>query len=283
MRLVVALGGNALSPSGDDGSTASLQEVLRGTCAVLADLVAAGHSLLLTHGNGPQVGRLLRQQELARDEVPPMPLDVCVALSQGQLGYLIAQELDNALVERGLPDRVLCLVTQVLVDPADPAFAQPTKRVGSRLVASPRPIALVEQGPLVGLVDAGHLVVAAGGGGVPVVQEEEGGLRGIEAVIDKDRTAALLAELVGADVLLLLTDVPQVELGHTTDRPRPLDRLPVAEAKRLLAAGELGVGSMGPKVEACVSFVEAGGRAAIGRIDQLTEVLAGTAGTTITP
>jgi carbamate kinase len=278
MRLVVALGGNALSPAGDDGSIGQLRTVLIATAEPLADLVLAGHSLVLTHGNGPQVGRLLVQQELASTEVPPLPMDVCGALSQGELGYLLAQAIDNALRRRELPNKVLCLVTQVVVEPDDPAFARPTKKAGSRLVPSPRPVRVVEQEPLLSLVELGHVVIAGGGGGVPVV-ERDGQLRGVEAVIDKDRTAGLIAGIVAADWLLVLTDVDQVQVGYGTEHARPLDRLTVGEARRLLSTGELEEGSMGPKVEACAAFVEQGGRAALGPLHRLTEVLDGTAGT----
>jgi carbamate kinase len=285
-----------------------MRAALADTASALADLVATGTSLVLTHGNGPQVGRLLLQQELAAAEVPPMPMDVCGALSQGQIGYLVAQALDNALRRRRLDTRVLTLVTQVVVDGRDPAFRRPTKPVGPsypgpvaseiaqasghvfaiqgdgrwrRVVASPKPLRFVEQGPLKGLVDSGHVVVAAGGGGVPVV-EHRGQLRGVEAVVDKDRTAALLATAVGADLLLVLTEVDRVQVGYGTPSARALLTLPVAEAKALLAAGEFPEGSMGPKVEACVTFVEAGGRAAIGALAQAVDVLAGRAGTEIT-
>ena len=204
---------------------------------------------------------------------------------------------------------MLCLVTQVIVDGRDPAFRRPSKPVGPsyersvaqtiahasghvfaiqtdgrwrRVVASPRPVGLVEQGPLTALVDSGHVVIAAGGGGVPVV-EHRGQLRGVEAVVDKDRTAALLASTVGADVLLVLTEVDRVQVGFGTPSARPVSELTVSEARMLLLAGEFPEGSMGPKVEACVSFVEAGGRAAIGALSQAAEVLAGRAGTAFVP
>ena len=305
MRVVVALGGNALSTS-DGGSVEQLRDSLAQASAALADLVAGGASLVLTHGNGPQIGRLLLQQELAADRVPPMPMDVCGALSQGQLGYLIAQSLDNELRRRALPTRVLCLVTQVVVDGSDPAFRRPSKPVGPsydesaaraigqssghvlmvqadgrwrRVVASPQPLSLVEEGPLLALVSSGHVVVAAGGGGVPVV-EHHGRLQGVEAVIDKDRTAALLATAVDADVLLMLTAVERLQVGYGGPHARELHSVTTTEARALLAAGEFPDGSMGPKVEVCVGFVEAGGRAALGALGQAAEVLAGTAGTT---
>jgi carbamate kinase len=309
VRVVVALGGNALSPTRGDGSVEEMRTALTATASALADLVAAGTSLVLTHGNGPQVGRLLLQQELAADEVPPMPMDVCGALSQGQLGYLVAQALDNALRRRRLDARVLSLVTQVVVDGRDPGFRRPSKPVGPsyergeaqriahasghvfaiqpdgrwrRVVASPRPVRFVEQGPLKALVDSGHVVVAAGGGGVPVV-EHRGQLRGVEAVVDKDRTAALLAVAVEADVLLVLTEVDRVQVGFGTPSARALTEMTVAEASGWLAAGEFPDGSMGPKVEACVAFVQAGGRAAIGALSQAADVLAGRAGTAVVP
>jgi carbamate kinase len=309
MRVVVALGGNALSPSGATGSVEEMRETLLGTAKALADLVAGGTSLVLTHGNGPQVGRLLLQQELAASDVPPMPMDVCGALSQGQLGYLVAQALDNELRRRRLDARVLSLVTQVVVDGRDPAFRRPSKPVGPsyprpkaqeiahttghvfaiqpdkqwrRVVASPKPVRIVETGPLRALADSGHVVVAAGGGGVPVV-EHRGQLHGVEAVIDKDRTAALLGTSVGADVLLILTEVDQVQLGFGTPDARRLERMTVGEARLWLEAGEFPDGSMGPKVEACADFVAAGGSAAIGALHQAADVLAGRAGTAVLP
>jgi carbamate kinase len=306
VRLVVALGGNALSPAGGTGSVEEMRSSLSVAASALASLVTDGHSLVLTHGNGPQIGRLLLQQERAAADVPPMPMDVCGALSQGQLGYLVAQALDNALPR---PTRVLSLLTQVVVDGRSAAFRRPSKPVGPsyerpeaqaiaqasghvfaiqpdgrwrRVVASPRPLRIVEEEPLRALVDSGHVVVAAGGGGVPVV-EYRGQLRGVEAVIDKDRTAALLAVSVGADLLLVLTEVAQVQVGYGTAAARGLSTMTVAEAGGWLRAGEFPPGSMGPKVEACISFVRAGGAAAIGALPDAAAILAGKAGTQVTP
>lgn len=308
LRVVAALGGNALSPAGGTGSVTEMREALADTCRVLADLVEQGVELVLTHGNGPQVGRILLQQEAAAPQVPPMPMDVCGAESQGQIGYLLAQAFDSELRRRGIGTRALCLVTQVVVDGRDPAFRRPTKPVGPaydeadarriasetghvyqqadggrwrRVVASPLPVSFVEEEPLLQIIDAGHVVVAAGGGGVPVVQDGPE-LRGVEAVVDKDRTAARLAGLVGADLLLILTEVAQVQVGFGTPAARPLDRLTLAEADRLRADGEFPAGSMGPKVEACCDFVRAGGpRAVIAALADVAAAVAGTAGTAV--
>jgi carbamate kinase len=310
VRVVAALGGNALSPTGGTGSVEEMRDALTATCKALAALVASGVSLVLTHGNGPQVGRILLQQELAAGQVPPMPMDVCGAESQGQVGYLIAQALDNALRTARLDARVLCLITQVVVNGRDPAFRRPSKPVGPaydrptaqriaresghvfavqpggrwrRVVASPLPVRIVEEGPLRALADAGHVVVAAGGGGVPVV-EHRGRLRGVEAVIDKDRTAALMARAVRAERLLILTEVAKVQVGFGTSSARELDSLTVTEARQLLGSGEFPSGSMGPKVEACVDFVEAGGSGAvIAALSDAAAAARGEAGTAIVP
>ena len=302
MRVVVALGGNALSPAGATGSAEEMRTALAATCGHLADLVASGVGLVVTHGNGPQVGRILLQQEAAAPAIPPMPMDVCGAESQGQIGYLLAQTLDNALCARDVRVPVLCLVTQVVVDGHDPAFRRPTKPVGPsydrpdaqriahetgyvfapqpdgwwrRVVASPLPVSFVEEEPLLRVIEAGHVVIASGGGGVPVV-EEGGVLRGVEAVVDKDRSAARLATLVGADLLLILTDVPAVLAGYGTPDARPLRRLTVAEAREM----ELPEGSMGPKVSAACDFVESGGeRAVITDLASAADAVFGDAGT----
>jgi carbamate kinase len=308
VRVVAALGGNALSPSGGTGTVREMRAALADTSRFLADLVERGASLVLTHGNGPQVGRILLQQEYAAQYVPPMPMDVCGAESQGQIGYLLAQAVDTELRRRALDRSALCFVTQVVVDGRDPAFRRPTKPVGPaypedeaqrlaretgyvfqcqpagtwrRVVASPAPLRFVEETPLLQVIDAGHVVVAAGGGGVPVV-EVGAELRGVEAVVDKDRTAALLASLVGADLLLILTEVARVQTGYGTPEAREIARLPVSEARALLAAGEFPEGSMGPKVDACCAFVEGGGkRAVIAALAEAADATFGDAGTEI--
>jgi carbamate kinase len=310
VRVVIALGGNALSPSRSVGTAEEMRASLRMPAEAVAGLVQGGVGVVLTHGNGPQVGRILLQQEAAAPEVPPMPMDVCGAESQGQIGYLLAQALDNALRARGLPQRVFPLVTQVVVDGHDPAFRRPTKPVGPsydaptarriagesghvfravsagqwrRVVASPLPVGFVEEEPIRLAARTGHVLIAAGGGGVPVVLDGPA-YRGVEAVVDKDRTAARLAAVVEAERLVILTEVSRVQVGYGTPRARALDKLTVAEARELLAAGEFPEGSMGPKVEACCGFVAGGGaRAVIGALDEAVDVVLGDAGTVILP
>jgi carbamate kinase len=308
-RVVVALGGNAISPSGGSGDAPEMHEALASTAECLVDVIDSGVSLVVTHGNGPQVGRILLQQEYAAEHVPPMPMDVCGAQSQGQIGYLLAQSLDSAMRRRGLSGCALCLVTQVVVDGRDPAFRRPTKPVGPsydradarriaqltghvframpdkqwrRVVPSPAPLRLVEAEPLMQIVEAGHVVVTAGGGGVPVVEVGDE-LVGVEAVVDKDLTAARLALLVEADQLVVLTEVERVQVGFGTPQARSLTHLSVTEVRELLAAGEFPEGSMGPKVRACVEFVEGGGRrAVIGALSQARDVVLGDGGTVVT-
>jgi carbamate kinase len=310
VRVVVALGGNAILAKGARGTMTEQRTTIRRACERLADLVAAGHELVLTHGNGPQVGQLLLQQRAASLEVPPMPLDILGAQTQGQLGYLLQQQLVAALQDRGVAGSVVALVTQVVVDADDPAFGDPTKPVGPhysetelehlrdtgdddayrrvdggtwrRVVPSPLPHTIVEAPAVVALLAAGVVPICAGGGGAPVVAGDAG-CEGVEAVVDKDRTAALLATVVDADVLLVLTDVERVVLAYGTDRARPVDRLAAADARRHLAAGEFPAGSMGPKVAAAAAVAEAGRRAVITSLDQAVEGVAGTAGTQVLP
>ena len=307
MRLVVALGGNALSPPGGTGTVTEMRAALRKTTELLATLVERGVELVISHGNGPQVGRILLQQEYAAAYVPPMPMDVCGAESQGQIGYLLVQSLDSALRRRGLDTRGLCFITQVVVDGRDPAFRRPTKPVGPsyerpdaqriahetghvftiqpdmkwrRVVPSPKPVRFVEETPLLQVIEAGHVVVAGGGGGVPVVEHKRD-LVGVEAVVDKDLTSARLAMLVHADVLVILTGVDKVYADYGTSSQRALDRLSAEEAAALLPA--LDPGSMGPKIEACIDFVSHGGaRAVITSLDKVVDAVFDSAGTEVT-
>ncbi len=300
MRVVVALGGNALLQRGQPADADAQRRNVAIAVRALAEL-AREHELVITHGNGPQVGLLALQGE-AYPEVAPYPLDVLGAESEGMIGYLLDQELVNAL--GGRP--VATLLTQVIVDEDDPAFADPTKFIGPvydratagriaaergwqvradgphwrRVVPSPAPRSIVELPTLRLLVEARGLVVCVGGGGIPVVVDREGRLRGVEAVIDKDRAAALLAVGLGADALLLLTDVTAVERDFGSPQAAPIAQ---ATADELLALG-LPAGSMGPKVEAAAWFAQAtGGRAAIGNLAEAGAVLAGRSGTTVVP
>ncbi len=298
MRVLIALGGNALLRRGEPADAATQRRNVDSAAAAVAEL-AAHHRTIVTHGNGPQVGLLALQAE-AYSDVPPYPLDVLGAESEGMIGYLLEQALAGRLP--GL--EVATLLTQVVVDPADPAFARPSKPVGPvypeeearrlaatrgfaiapdgagfrRVVPSPEPLDVVEISTIRLLVAGGVVVICAGGGGIPVVALPGGGLRGVEAVIDKDLAACLLARLLRFDALLLLTDVRAVMRAFGTDAEEPIRRTTPDELRAL----SLPRGSMGPKVEAACRFVEAtGGRAAIGALEEASAVLRGDAGTTV--
>lgn len=304
---VAALGGNAIVGS-DPASDGGID--LRGAPTALARLVALGWDLVVTHGNGPQVGqRLIEAQGDGQRDAPT--LDVLDAETQGALGYRLQQALGNALREAQPPRAVASVLTQVVVDAQDPAFGKPTKPVGSfygreqaanrarergftfvedsgrgyrRVVASPAPLEIVEVRPIRALLEAGVVVIAAGGGGIPVVRDPDGTLRGVEAVIDKDRASSLLARLLGADMLIIFTSVPEVLFDFRGPEQRPLRRLSAPEARILLATGQFAAGSMGPKVEAAAAFSDATGRPAIiTSPDRLLDALVGTSGTVIRP
>ena len=309
-RLVIALGGNALQ-SGNAAPTAEAQlEVVRGTARQLAEVSARGYEMAIVHGNGPQVGRILLASETAKDVVPPMPFDVCGAMSQGYIGYHIQQALKYALAARNRNYPVVALTTQMIVDGNDPAFQNPTKPIGAfyteeeartlerekgyamcedagrgwrRVVASPLPRKIVEIGAVRLLWDHA-IVITCGGGGVPVVEHPDGTLEGVAAVIDKDFAAELLAEEVNADALLILTEVEKVAIHWGKPDQRDLDHLSLAEAARYVEEGQFGVGSMLPKVEAAMRFVRAnpGKRAIITSLDKCVDALEGKTGTVIT-
>jgi len=308
--VVIALGGNAILQPGQRGTAEEQLENVRATCRQIVTLLEEGYRVVLTHGNGPQVGNIIIQNQ-ATDEVPAMPMDVCGAESQGMIGYMIQQSLRNELVRRGLTGwPVATIVTQVLVSADDPAFRKPTKPVGPfydeeyarkkmaegetwvedagrgwrRVVPSPDPKEIVELDVIRQLVRDRAIVICSGGGGIPVVREQDGTLRGVEAVIDKDLAGQRLATGLGADVFMILTDVPQVALDWGKPTQRWVSRLTVAEARALQKEGHFKPGSMGPKVEACCRFVEAGGRRAIiGSLTQALDALSGRAGTSILP
>ena len=299
MRLVVALGGNALLERDERPDAVIQRRHVRQAAAALAPL-AADHQLVLCHGNGPQVGVLALESQTDTSLSRPYPLDVLVAQTQGMIGYWLVQELGNG----GVAQRTVCVMSQTVVDPSDPAFGNPTKFIGAsydkdearslatrrgwtiaadgsrwrRVVASPRPLGLVEIETVRSLADAGMLVVCGVGGGVPVVRSDAGELTGVEAVVDKDLTAAELGITLKADRLLVLTDVPAIIHGYGTPDARPIQAIDdVALSTMTFPAG-----SMGPKVEACIRFVRASGQpAAVGALADAADILAGRAGTTI--
>lgn len=308
MKITIALGGNAILRRGDGGSAEEQVTHLRSTAKEIVHLIEEGDRILLTHGNGPQVGDLLVQNEAARRLVPQMPLDVCGAESQGMIGYMLQQSLEGELGVKGIDMPVVTVLTQVLVDASDPAFMKPTKPVGPfytarqsrrleangwsmiedsgrgyrRVVPSPAPREIVEGRTISRLFKGGALVIAAGGGGIPVVRDRMGRIRGVEAVLDKDRTAALLASTMGTRVLLTLTDVDGVYLDYNAPHRRRLETLNVQMCERYLREGQFPPGSMGPKVESAVSFLKAGGeRAIIASLEEAEGALAGKSGTTI--
>lgn len=304
--LVIALGGNAIQQAGEKGTAAEQLANVSHAMRSVADLADRGYRVVLTHGNGPQVGTILLQQAAGEEHkgIPAMTMDLAGAMSQGQLGYMMQQCLQNELRSRGRPWPVATVVTQTVVDPNDPAFKNPTKPIGPfytaekaeelrgkgytviedagrgyrRVVPSPMPAAIAEIYAVRTLVNSGALVICSGGGGIPVVRDEEGRLRGVEAVIDKDLSASLLAQRLDADRLLILTDVEQVFINYRKPDQKALSRLSLQEAKQLVEAGHFAAGSMGPKVRAAVGFVEAGGREAI--ITHLRSALSALEGTT---
>jgi len=308
VRVLVALGGNAMTAA--DGS--ATPEAQRAAIAVamerVSELVAAGHQVVLTHGNGPQVGNLLVKNEIAAAVVPPVPLDWCGAQTQGTIGFMVLNALEDALRRHGVEPKVAAVVTRTLVDGTDPGFTHPTKPIGRflpeaeartfiehgqtwedrgdrgwrRVVASPEPLEVVDAPAVQALIDAGFVTVAAGGGGIPVIRTEHGGLRGVEAVIDKDLAAAVLGRTVGAEVLVIATDVEHAVVGWGTPDASPVGVVTTAQMRALAAEGHFASGSMGPKVEAAVRFVEAGGtRSVITTLDHIADGTAGRAGTVI--
>jgi len=308
VRVLIALGGNAMTGPEGSARPEDQQKAVEGAMEHVADLVAQGADVVLTHGSAPQVGNLLVKNEMAAHVVPPVPLDWCGAQIQGTLGVLILNALERSLARRGMDRPVAAVVTRTLVDADDEGFRRPTKPIGRyvsaaeaermiafgqtweergergwrRMVASPEPQGILDADAAVALLAAGYVVVAAGGGGVPVARAPDGSLRGVEAVIDKDLAAAILGRTVGADVLVIATDVPHAVVGYGRPDARPLGRVAPAELRALAAAGHFASGSMGPKVEAALRFVETGGRrAVITALDEITAAAAGRTGTVV--
>ncbi|MBI2868104.1 MAG: carbamate kinase [Chloroflexi bacterium] len=305
---VVALGGNALLRRGEEPTVARQFRRAAAAMGHVATLAARRWSLVVTHGNGPQVGNILIRVEAALGKAYTLPLSMCVAESQGEIGYVIEQSLHNQLQVRGLKRPVVGLLTQVLVDRRDPAFKDPTKPIGPfysgrqaallrrkgfhlaqvdkaawrRVVPSPQPLGIVEADTVRTLLRQGVIVIAAGGGGIPVTQED-GRLKGVDAVIDKDLASACLAKSIGAELLLILTDVPRVALNFGTNKQQDIPLMTATEARRYTAEGHFPPGSMGPKVAAAIDFVEHGGEKAIITCpERLLAALKGRQGTHIT-
>lgn len=307
--LVIAFGGNAIHPSGQSGTLDEQRENVRRMSVELGRIVLSGHRVVATHGNGPQVGELMLRSDMTAGEIPPITMDVAGAMTQGQIGYLLQQEIGNFLARQGMEAEVCSLVTQVEVAADDPAFESPSKPIGRfykkeeaerleresgwhmvedagrgyrRVVPSPVPRTIVEWPAIRALVEAGQIVIAAGGGGVPVVRAADGAYEGVEAVIDKDRSAQRLATLVGANVLVLLTEVESVAVDFGTPEQRPLHEVSLEEIRRYHAEGQFPKGSMGPKIEAAIAFLEAGGeRVIITSTQYVGDAVDGRAGTRI--
>lgn len=308
---VVALGGNALLRGNEIGTIQQQEKNTYDTCINLIKLLKQDYNIVITHGNGPQVGNIMLRNEAGYNtyKIPKMPLDICVADSQGGIGYMIERQMKNILTENKLRKNVVTIVTQVLVDKDDPAFENPSKPIGPfylkeeadllarinnfvfkedarkrgwrRVVASPQPKDIINKKIIKDLVRKGNIVIAAGGGGVPVYQDKNKMLHGVEAVIDKDLASALLAYEIEADEFFILTDVPKVYINFNKPNQQQLDFIKVSDAKKYYEAGEFGAGSMGPKILAAINFVENGGKETV--ITESTQLGDPTCGTRIIP
>jgi carbamate kinase len=310
-KVVIALGGNALQDVSLPPTAEAQLQVIRKTSKYIVDIIEQGYTVILTHGNGPQIGRIVLQNEAAEEITPSLPFDVCGAMSQGMIGYLLQLAVGDELWLRKMDPRVVTIVTQVVVDKADPAFQHATKPIGKfytreeaerirkekgydivedsgrgyrRVVPSPRPVKIIEIDIIRDLIAMGEIVITVGGGGIPVIEESDGTLSGVAAVIDKDLAAEKLAEDIHADTLLILTSVSQVALHYGTPQQRALEAMTAHEARRYVAEGHFAPGSMLPKVEAAAKFVESkpGRKAIIAELAQATAAMRGQAGTRIT-
>ncbi len=308
---VVAIGGNSLIQDPKRPEVVHQWDAVRETCNHIAQMIADGWTVTVTHGNGPQVGYILRRSEIAAQQgIHEVPLDLIVADTQGSIGYMLQQALDNALRRHGVNRTIITVITQVLVDSHDPAFQNPTKPIGGfmseadarryeadgwqvmedagrgwrRVIASPRPLAIHEINPIKALMMSNYVVIACGGGGIPVIRNEHGSLRGVAAVIDKDRASSLLARELRADLFVISTGVEKVALDFGKPEQRNLDEMTLAEAQQYMAEGHFGVGSMKPKIEAAIDFVQMGGPCAIiTDPPNLARALHGETGTRVVP
>lgn len=306
--VLIALGGNAILQANQTATYETQLQNIQTCCTIIANIVHKGYRVILTHGNGPQVGHILLQNEMAKDSVPMLPLHVCSAESQGFIGYMMQQSLLNELTRQGIERQVVCLVTSVEVSPDDDAFGRPTKPIGSfyskeeaerlaaekgwtvkedsdrgwrRVVPSPHPRRIIGSKVMRELLDANHIVIAAGGGGIPVIRTADGMLEGVDAVIDKDRTGSLLAKEIGADTFIMLTDVEHVFINFGEPEQQALGAVSIEDATRYLSAGQFGKGSMEPKMNAAVDFAKSGGTAIIASLRNADLALEGKAGTRI--
>ena len=304
-KIVIAIGGNSLIRDEKHQTVQDQLDATRGTCEQIAEIAQKKWRLAITHGNGPQVGFILLRSELASHVLHRVPMDSCGADTQGAIGYMLQQSLQNIFKARGIERRAVSIVTQVIVDPGDPAFRNPTKPIGPfypdssvgekngwqmmeaagrgfrRVVASPRPLQIVEGAIIKKLVDEGEVVIGAGGGGVPVIIDNDK-LRGVEAVIDKDYSSSLLARDIGADTLLISTSIDKVCLKFGKSQQRCIDTMNVRDAERYLQRGEFGEGSMKPKIEAGIDFLKGGGkRVIITSPEHMVDALEGEGGTRI--
>ncbi len=306
----VAIGGNSLILDPKHPDVTNQWDAVRMTCEHIAEMIAEGWNVIITHGNGPQVGYILRRSELAAHEVHPVPLDIIVADTQGSIGYMVQQSLDNALRKRGVNRTIVTIVTQVRVDESDPAFKNPNKPIGGfmteeearryekegwsvvedagrgwrRVVASPKPLMIQEMNAIRALIMNDYIVIAVGGGGIPVVRDEHGELRGTYAVIDKDRASSLIAQVLRADLFIISTGVEKVAINFNKPGQQFLDQMTLHEAQKYMAEGHFAPGSMLPKIEAAVEFVKMGGPVAvITDPPNLARALRGETGTRIVP
>jgi carbamate kinase len=308
---VVAIGGNSLIKDKKHQTVPDQYQAAHETCLHIAGMIEQGWDVAIGHGNGPQVGFILRRSELSHHELHEVPLDFCGADTQGAIGYMLQQNLYNEFRRRGIDKQAVTVVTQVLVDRDDPAFRNPSKPIGSfmdqaqamerketegwdvvedagrgwrRVVASPLPVRVVERDSVKDLLDKGFVVITVGGGGIPVIEDEQGDLKGVSAVIDKDYASSLLATSIGADMLLISTAVEKVAINYGKPDQRWIERMTAAEARRYLAEGHFAPGSMGPKIQAILWFLERGGKEAlITNPENIERALAGETGTRIVP
>jgi len=308
---VLALGGNAIIKAGEKGTITQQFANTRESLSGIVELIKRGYHLSITHGNGPQVGNLLRQQEAGEKEgIPQLPLGVLNAATEGTMGYMIEQSLQNKLHKNGIKKRVITIISQVVVDKNDPSMLNPTKFVGStyytaqqaeelhqklgwilkedsgkgfrRVVPSPYPIQIIPAATIKELVDRGEIVIAVGGGGIPIYIEEDGTYEGVDAVIDKDFASSLLALEIKADLFVILTGVEKVSINYGKENQQDLDRMTVAEAKRYFAEKQFPAGSMGPKIQAAIDFLERGGsEVLITSIEKIVDAFEGKTGTRI--